>query len=144
MGNIVSFSDSVMGTWNDTYDTLNRIASATAIAGSYSSAAMSWTIDPFGNRTAQTVSGHPTPPMPQSWTATISSTHDNRIVHSSPPGANWTYDASGDVTSDGSNDYLYDGAGRLCAVENLQSGPPYPMTGYLYDGNGNRIAKGSN
>ena len=55
------FSDSVMGTWNATYDTLNRIASATAIAGSYSSAVLSWTIDPFGNRTAQTVSGHPMP-----------------------------------------------------------------------------------
>ena len=62
-------------------------------------------------------------------------------MHSRPPGANWTYDAAGDVTFDGVNDYLYDGAGRLCAVE--ASGTPPVLTGYLYDGNGNRIAKGS-
>ena len=40
-GNIVSMSDSVMGTWDYTYDTLNRLASASAIAGSYSSLGMS-------------------------------------------------------------------------------------------------------
>jgi hypothetical protein len=36
--------------------------------------------------------------------------------------------------------YLYDGEGRICAVKNLTVGS---MTGYLYDAEGNRIAKGS-
>jgi hypothetical protein len=32
-------------------------------------------------------------------------------------GASYTYDAAGDVTWDGINNYLYDAEGRLCAVE---------------------------
>lgn len=48
------------------------------------------------------------------------------------------YDAAGDVTNDGSNQYLYDGAGRICAVKNSAG----VMTQYIYDGEGNRVAKG--
>jgi RHS repeat-associated protein len=52
----------------------------------------------------------------------------------------YTYDAAGDITDDGQNAYLYDGAGRICAVKNLNSGV---MTQYIYDGEGNRVAKGT-
>src|SRR6185437_7258827 len=84
---------------------------------------------------------NPSQPVPQPWSAVMSSGNNNRIAHSSPPGANWTYDAGGDVTFDGTNYYLYDGAGRLCAGDS--PGTPPVMTGYLYDGNGNRIATGT-
>ena len=50
------------------------------------------------------------------------------------------YDASGDITNDGLNTYLYDAEGRICAVDNLLVGT---MTGYLYDADGTRVAKGS-
>ena len=41
------------------------------------------------------------------------------------------------------NQYLYDGEGRVCAVLN-GAVPGIPiMKGYLYDAEGNRVAKGS-
>ncbi len=49
------------------------------------------------------------------------------------------YDAAGDVTYDGMNSYLYDAEGRICAMKNSWGA----MTGYLYDGAGIRVAKGS-
>jgi RHS repeat-associated protein len=61
-----------------------------------------------------------------------------------PPGNNristFKYDASGNVLDDVSNQYVYDGEGRVCVVYNrtLQS-----YTGYVYDGLGNRVAKGT-
>jgi RHS repeat-associated protein len=54
------------------------------------------------------------------------------------------HDASGDVTNDGVNAYLYDGEGRICAVSHYVAliGTT-TMTGYLYDADGTRVAKGS-
>ena len=56
-----------------------------------------------------------------------------------------TYDAAGDVTVDATtgNQYLYDGEGRLCAVESTPVAGYTTMTGYLYDATGNRVAKGT-
>jgi RHS repeat-associated protein len=48
------------------------------------------------------------------------------------------YDGAGDLVNDGTNAYLYDGEGRICAVASNGS-----MTGYLYDAAGNRVAKGT-
>jgi RHS repeat-associated protein len=56
-----------------------------------------------------------------------------------------SYDPSGNMTIDNAtgNTYLYDGEGRVCAV----SSTPVPgfttMTGYVYDAEGNRVAKGT-
>jgi RHS repeat-associated protein len=55
------------------------------------------------------------------------------------------YDPSGNLTADNAtgNTYLYDGEGRICAV----SSTPVPgfttMTGYVYDAEGTRVAKGT-
>ena len=46
------------------------------------------------------------------------------------------------MTYDNVYQYLYDAEGRICAVENT-AGPSPVMTGYLYDAEGNRIAKGT-
>jgi RHS repeat-associated protein len=54
------------------------------------------------------------------------------------------YDAAGDVTSDSQtgNQYLYDAEGRICAFETPGVGGEI-MVGYLYDADGNRVAKGT-
>jgi RHS repeat-associated protein len=55
-------------------------------------------------------------------------------------GAAVQYDASGDVTADNQNKYIYDGDGRLCAVWNTYSGV---MTGYIYGADGTRVSVGA-
>jgi RHS repeat-associated protein len=46
----------------------------------------------------------------------------------------------GNVTYDGTNYYLYDGEGRICAEQGVYTGA---SVGYIYDAEGNRVAKGS-
>src|ERR1700722_16360403 len=55
--NLVSYSDTVNGTWTMQYDTLNRLQSATATAGTYQNLTLGWGYDSFGNRLNQTASG---------------------------------------------------------------------------------------
>ena len=104
------------------YDTLNRLTTAT-VAGSPSNT-LTWSYDPFGNRETQGPNG-----------GTLNYPAFNNRVS----GSGYTYDYSGNVTEDPSNQYGYDGEGRLCTVYNktLKS-----YTGYAYDGLGNRVAKG--
>lgn len=53
------------------------------------------------------------------------------------------YDAAGNVQNDGVNTYAYDAEGRICAVMSEPVQGTYTMTGYLYDADGNRVAKGT-
>jgi RHS repeat-associated protein len=53
------------------------------------------------------------------------------------------YDAAGNVINDGMNQYLYDGEGRICAVASSPMPSMMVMTGYIYDADGTRVAKGS-
>jgi RHS repeat-associated protein len=53
------------------------------------------------------------------------------------------YDAVGDVTNDNTNMYLYDAEGRICAVQNTAVPGNTIMVGYIYDGEGRRVAKGT-
>jgi RHS repeat-associated protein len=55
------------------------------------------------------------------------------------------YDPAGDVTGDAhtGNTYLYDGEGRICAVKSEPVGSTYTTTGYIYDADGARVAKGT-
>ncbi len=50
-----------------------------------------------------------------------------------------------DVSMDSTtgNQYLYDGEGRVCAVESTSAPGFTTMTGYIYDADGNRVAKGT-
>ena len=64
----------------------------------------------------------------------------NQIRASSQAPGGYGYDAAGDIAYDGSNNYVYDDEGRLCAVRTSLTGA---WTGYLYDAAGNRVAKGS-
>ncbi|HEV2464262.1 MAG TPA: RHS repeat-associated core domain-containing protein [Acidobacteriaceae bacterium] len=52
----------------------------------------------------------------------------------------YSYDAAGNVMNDGVNQYLYDAEDRVCAVKSDTTGA---MTGYIYDGAGDRVGKGT-
>ena len=115
-GNIVGYTDSVMGGWGFGYDTLYRMTSESATRGAYAGVQASWGYDAFGNRTAETFSGSSQMPMPTSSTASYNAS--NQINSSSLMlGAAVQYDASGDVTEDNQNQYLYNGDGQVCAVK---------------------------
>jgi RHS repeat-associated protein len=147
VSNLASYTDSVMGSWNFSYDTLNRLVSSqnTAVssatpqfAGNYGC----WSYDGFGNRLSQAMSTTAcgsSPPL-MSW-ANYNS--NNQFTATSQALGGVPYDASGDVLNDGQNQYLYDGEGRICAVASSPVPNMTTMTGYLYDADGTRVAKGS-
>jgi RHS repeat-associated protein len=143
-GNLLSVTDSVMGQWNYRYDNLNRLASGEAVlssapgvsnpyATSQGVVQALWSYDPFGNRTAENWGGSGSYNVPASTTANFTAA-TNQLA-----GTQYTYDAAGDVTYDGLNNYLYDAEGRICAVKNSYG----LITGYIYDAAGIRVAKGS-
>lgn len=135
------------------YDSLNRLAGAQATSGPYQGLQAAWSYDSFGNRTAESFGGNTstvTAPIPGNTSFGYSGSNQiNSVAGGSPP----SYDAAGNVTCDsynatstppqclGPNQYLYHAEGRECAVENLLNGGA--MTGYLYDAEGNRVAKGT-
>nr|WP_242618417.1 RHS repeat-associated core domain-containing protein [Edaphobacter modestus] len=132
-GNVVAYSDWVNGTWSDIgYDSANRLTVATQTVSGFKQY-LCWSYDSFGNRLAQTVSGSScSNPVP-----TVSYNSNNQIQ-------GLLYDAAGNLTNDGRNQYLYDAEGRVCAVQyQVQPGWPSTMMGYIYDAEGRRVAKGS-
>ncbi len=147
VGNVTQYVDSVMGTWNFTYDTLNRLETAVPGANApsgYAEQNLCFAYDAFGNRTAQSLQTAACPAQESSVTPTATYNANNQVTSSSVNLAvnGFQYDGAGYVTYDGANYYAYDAEGRVCAVQ------PYPSTngamafGYLYDAEGNRVAKG--
>jgi RHS repeat-associated protein len=138
-GNVVSFNDSVMGSWTYGYDNLNRVTSGVASSGPYPGYSDCFAYDAWGNRTGEAFSttGCGSSPTPTTWANYSAS---NRITSTGLMPAGYSYDAAGNVTNDGVNQYLYDNEERVCAVYDPTSGA---MTGYIYDANGDRIAKGT-
>ena len=127
-GNLLIVNDSVMGQWNYGYDNLNRLVNATTSSGPYVDQNSSWTYDAFGNRLSEN-----DPVANTSATFTPSS---NQVTATSGT-AVFGYDAAGEVTYDGVNNYLYDAEGRVCAVRNFVG----TTAGYIYDAAGIRVAK---
>ena len=97
--------------------------------------------DDFGNRTqaAWQTAACPAPPAPGAAAPSPTATYNsaNQVTNNF-----YQYDASGNVTYDGASWYAYDNEGRLCAVQTAISGSTV-ATGYLYDAEGRRVAKGS-
>jgi RHS repeat-associated protein len=159
VGNVTSFSDDssngpIMGTWsmanssgsgfcmvqNSGYDCLNRLVAAQATSGPYQGLQATWSYDSFGNRTSENFSGSMLGNMPVPPSDTTNYDANNQVSSTSLLGGGAPgYDAAGNVIRDNQNQYIYDPEGRICAVKNMLGG----MTGYLYDAEGNRIAKGS-
>jgi RHS repeat-associated protein len=144
---ITGYTDAVMGTWaNVGYDTLNRMTQsqntvAPASGADYASMYLCWSYDAFGNRTAQVIQASACPTPESSLAVTAKYTANNQVswVQNSAP-AGFAYDAAGDETADSVNQYRYDGEGRVCAVWNTVTGS---MTGYMYNAEGIRVAKGT-
>jgi RHS repeat-associated protein len=143
-GNLLSYTDSVMGTWNFGYDTLNRLTTAqntatTSVSTQFAGMYGCWTYDGFGNRTAESWL---TTACPSSLTPTAAYNGSNRMTWTSvnAAGSNMQYDGAGNVLFDGANSYAYDPEGRLCAVRNTATGGP-AYTAYIYGADGTRVAK---
>lgn len=152
-GNILGYSDSVNGNWSmvNGYDALNRLVTALQVPIGRSSQYACWNYDSFGNRVTQATSqstfgGSPGVDCSARATGALLTNNWVHYDQNNRPTENWSSpnpnslspDASGNVGYDGQNTMLYDQDGRLCAV----SGPG-GMTGYLYDAEGQRVAKGT-
>jgi RHS repeat-associated protein len=144
-GNLLSYTDSVMGPWSYSYDSLNRVVSGSPASGNTANGGLSlcWSYDAFGNRTAQAAQSGACPAGgPAFPTAAYNTNNQVTFVQNTAP-MGYLYDASGDVTSDNTNTYLYDAEGRICAVRSEPVPGTWTMTGYLYDADGTRVAKGT-
>ena len=161
-GNVLGYTDTVMGAWSFGYDQLNRLVMAanggallpnTAVVPAPNWAAnFCWAYDAFGNRTQQGNSDQPfaagesssctfTGTAYQNTWASYSAQNQMTGTNASGNSVAPSYDAAGDVASDGKNAYLYDAEGRICAEQDVYG--QGQMTGYLYDAAGNRVAKGN-
>lgn len=145
-GNVQTTTDSVIGAWNyqnPGYDNLNRLVNGSATSGTYSGQNVCWTYDAYGNRLSEaiTTTACSSSPTPTQWAHYNSS---NQVTATNQATGGLGYDAAGDITNDGVNQYLYDGEGRLCAVLAPPpiSGGPSLMIGYIYNAEGQRVAKG--
>jgi len=147
LGNVTQYQDTVMGTWNFSYDALNRLQSGSAVSGGsgsqdFTGQKLCWAYDSFGNRTAQSMQTAACPSQESSLTPTANYNANNQIT-----GGLVTYDPSGvgNITYDSNtgNTYLYDGEDRICAVKSEPVPGTWTMTGYIYDADGTRVAKGT-
>lgn len=122
------------------YDSLNRISQMTEKGGSAEGCkpsssqtnpyTLSWSIDAWGNRSAQNASSGT---CTASYTATVA----NRSV-----GGNW--DSSGNLLCDGAHCYFYDAENRIYQVDGTQGDCSTATACYQYDAQGQRVAKYTN
>ena len=150
------------GAWSLGYDSLNRLATANGSQDNNVYSNYCWQYDSFGNREWQASS--PTPFASSNGGANACPVGSGPSVGASYNANNQisdglhAYDAAGNITADSTtgNSYLYDGEGRIstprtktcpwgprfCAMQQSIDGIT-TMTQYLYDAEGNRVAKGS-
>lgn len=112
------------GTHSYAYDKIYQLIGAD-YPGGYLFPDIAYNFDAVGNRTS-TVNGG---------TATYSANNMNQ--YTDVGGTAYTYDANGNLTSDGTNSYIYDYENRLISATT----PDYPNITYKYDPFGRRIEK---
>ena len=157
-GNIRHYTDSVNGTWDLTYDTLNRLATADMTDPIGSAQHFCWSYDAFGNRLVQATSsqaftgssGYPTcqtgtpgPSPPHQ--ATYSAKNQFTSVDALPALSVNSYDAAGNLryTADMLHLLLYDAEGRTCGFVTAPLSGGRQLIQYIYDAEGRRVAKGT-
>jgi RHS repeat-associated protein len=138
-----------MGTRKFNYDTLNRLATANVTWPDGMQQIACWSYDAFGNRTMESLSSvacnaNPTPTTWAQYNGTVNGTNNNQMSQTNQNTNQGNgYDPAGNVTFDGVNTYTYDAEGRICAVKSEPMPGMTAMTGYLYDADGTRVAKGT-
>ncbi|MFT3874363.1 MAG: DUF6531 domain-containing protein [Nocardioides sp.] len=126
----IEHADSTTDTY--TYDDLDRLTGVcydTASCDGTATDYVRWTYDPVGNRTSEE--------RPTGTTTYTRATGTGRLTSTTAPGpvtTNYTYDAQGRLTSDGTTTYTYNAANQLTTEQ--ASGQP--VTTYTYDGDGRR------
>jgi len=105
---VTGSTDSVNGTATYSYDDLNRLGGASIITTA-GTLGLFWTYDRYGNRLTQTPSGSYTVSV-----NTVTTPVDATTNRLSAPGL--SYDAVGNLMSDGINSYTYDAEGNLLSV----------------------------
>ncbi len=115
-GVILAANDSVNGNWTYTYDPMNRLVAANKNAGAE---VYSYDYDRFGNR------WHQNGPR----TMMLSFSGNNNRMDS------YSYDAAGNLLSDGTHSYTYDAENRIVQVDGGSTAT------YIYDANGRRVRK---
>jgi RHS repeat-associated protein len=150
VGNVSQYTDTIMGTWGFSYDSLNRLKASSATWPDGTPQYSCWQYDSFGNRTMQNL-------LSNSCSTQSASTWvygaNNRVTGVIPPSGTsasaspspLAYDQAGNVLSDTgtANQYLYDAEGRICAVSSPSVFGGNTLTGYLYDADGTRTSKGT-
>jgi RHS repeat-associated protein len=149
-GNLLADSDFVIGTWNFTYDAVDRLSTATSessVPSQYSGLYGCWTYDAFGNRTMEafsiaTCNNGPTPQVVTAYNPANNQISSSTASPLTLAAGSYQYDASGNTLYDGNNRYWYDAEGRLCAAQDMRGGSG-AVTQYVYDAEGARIVKGT-
>jgi RHS repeat-associated protein len=116
-GAVMSSTDNSNGSWSYLYGNTNRLAQVVGTPFT-----LAYTYDHWGNRNSQLITaGSGTAPQ---WSHGYDI--NNRVA------AGVSYDAAGNVLSDGVHTYKYDAEGRIYSVDGT--------TTYVYDGENNRVA----
>jgi RHS repeat-associated protein len=157
-GNVGAYADSVTGNWPSiTHDGLGRLTAITQeIDKAYQY--LCWNYDAYGNRTSQTSSAVPcngTSPPPPTVGWNYNSSNQVTSMCNIDPSTSACYsdqitpialdpNGGGNTTAIGATQYLYDAENRICAVQYPAiGGGPLAMIGYLFDAEGQRVAKGT-
>lgn len=112
---------------------LAGIANSGLVAAQYTNFTFETTPENFISRIAHTSDAAVAEPTPT--TQTIAYNHLNQITEVS--GQPYSYDANGNLLSDGERSYSWDAENRLVGV--VYSGQPGKQTSFVYDGFGRRI-----
>jgi len=133
-GNVLGYTDTVIGAWSFGYDQLNRLTSAANTSVGNWGMNFCWAYDSFGNRTQQSTSNaafttgengacNTTGSLASPLNTWASYNRQNQVTGTTAAPGGYAYDGAGDVVNDGKNAYLYDAEGRICAVTNGTAGP---------------------
>jgi RHS repeat-associated protein len=122
-GRIRSRTDAIQPEHSAAYH-FDEIGRLTAVGGGESSWAISWALDRYGNRTAQTPSGLASGRVGQQTTASWT---NNKF-------SGYTYDEAGNLQADGTGTYFYDAESRIYKINSTD-------VLYAYDYAGRRIKR---